>query len=124
MKLNLLLGLICIFSLTILFHLLVLIKVIPYKMVWGGRLNSDSEMFKFEFISLFINLFFIGIILVKAKIIELSVPDIILKSMLWIMFGLFCLNTVGNLLSKNKLEKLIFTPLTILLAILLLIILL
>jgi len=93
-------------------------------MVWGGRLNSDSEMFKFEFISLFINLFFIGIILVKAKIIELSVPDIILKSMLWIMFGLFCLNTVGNLLSKNKLEKLIFTPLTILLAILLLIILL
>jgi hypothetical protein len=33
------------------------------------------------------------------------------------MFVLFAINTVGNIFSNNELERLIFTPLTLLLAV-------
>ena len=34
------------------------------------------------------------------------------------MFDMFVLNTVGNLFSKNRFEKMIFTPVTILASVL------
>jgi len=43
-----LVGSIVIYTLCILFHLLVLIKLIPYKMVWGGRLKTNADMYKLE----------------------------------------------------------------------------
>ena len=109
-------GLIIIFILTAIFHFLVMVKVIPYKMVWGGRLKSDSDMYRFEMGSLMVNLVFLYMIVVKAKIVTVHIDDAIMKCTLWFMFGLFLLNTFGNLFSKNRLEKMIFTPVTILLA--------
>ncbi|MFM8834026.1 MAG: hypothetical protein ACKOEV_10420, partial [Cytophagales bacterium] len=41
------------------FHLLIVIKVIPYAITWGGRLKTDSEMYLFETVSIGMNLFFI-----------------------------------------------------------------
>ena len=55
-------GSLIIYSLSIVFHLLVLIKIIPYKMVWGGRLKSDIDMYKFEAVSLTVNLLFLFIL--------------------------------------------------------------
>ena len=117
------LGLILIFILTGIFHMLVMMKVIPYKMVWGGRLKSDTEMYRFEAGSLLVNLVFMFVILVKAQILPVRINDTLINWALWIMFGLFVLNTIGNLFSKNRLEKLIFTPVTILLAVFILILL-
>ena len=57
-------GLIIIFILTAIFHFLVMVKVIPYKMVWGGRLKSDSDMYRFEMGSLMVNLVFLYMIVV------------------------------------------------------------
>lgn len=36
------------FSIIMIFHFLILVGVIPYTIVWGGRLNSDIEMYRFE----------------------------------------------------------------------------
>ena len=54
-----LLGLISIYSLTIVFHILVLMKVIPYKIVWGSKLKTDSDMYKLETVSVILNVFFL-----------------------------------------------------------------
>lgn len=111
-------GLLIIFSLVLIFHVLVLLKIIPYSIVWGSRLKTDADMYKFEAISLFINTLFILIVLIKSGYISLQINQLVMTISLWVMAGLFALNTLGNLLSKNKWEKIIFTPITILLTVL------
>jgi hypothetical protein len=100
-----------------LFHVLVMVKIIPFDIVRGGRVQSDGGMYRFELVSLALNTFFLSVILINSEILKIKVPDKIIKVILWLMFALFLLNTVGNLLSNNQLEKIIFTPITILLAI-------
>lgn len=117
-------GLLLILSATIIFHVLVLVKIIPYKIVWGSRLKTDADMYKFEFVSLILNLFFLCVISIKASVLKVDFSENILNYIIWGMVALFSLNTIGNLLSKNSLEKKIFTPITILLIILLVIVLL
>ncbi len=107
-------GLILIFSLSIVFHLLVLLQIIPHTIVWGGRITNLSQMYFFETVSIFINLIFLFIILIKLKILRIQFPEKILPVALWVMFTLFLLNTVGNLFSTSGLERIIFTPITLL----------
>lgn len=86
--------------------------------MWGSRLKTDADMYKFEAISLFVNTLFIFIILIKSEFISFQINQLIMAISIWVMAGLFALNTLGNLMSKNKWEKIIFTPITIILTIL------
>ena len=110
--------LIFIFSLILLFHLSIIIGVIDYSIVWGGRLKSTSEMYSFELTSILLNLFFLMIVLVDSKVVSLKVNPKYLRISYWLMLILFFFNTLGNLFSKSSLETKIFTPITIILTIL------
>lgn len=105
--------LIVLFSLTIVFHFLILIKVIPYAIAWGGRLTNDTEMFIFESVSISINMAFLLVTTTKHKQIKQDKSSTFISVMLWIMFVVFAINTIGNLFSLNNYEKIIFTPLTL-----------
>ncbi len=105
-----------IFAAIVIFHLLVLTSVIPFTIVGGGRITSQTEMYQLETTALLLNIFFLFIALVQAGYLHLRVPSRILTAVLWVMFGIFLLNTVGNLFSNSQLEKLIFTPITLILA--------
>lgn len=109
-------GMILIFILTIIFHFLVLTKVIDYTIVWGGGMKTIEEMYLMESISLFINIVFLIVILIKLELLKYRIPARIISIALWIMFFLFLFNTLGNLLSKSTLETMIFTPVTLLLS--------
>ena len=98
--------------------ILVLLKVIPYSIVWSGRLKSDREMYRFEVISILVNSIFFILILIQSGILTYEFPQRIMTIMLWFMSGLFLLNTIGNLMSKNRMEKIFFTPVTIILTVL------
>jgi hypothetical protein len=110
-------GLLTLFSLIIIFHLLVIIQIIPYEIVWGGRLTSLQQMYVSESISVALNLLFLVIVMVNTKFLNWQIPPKVITIFLWLMFALFVLNTLGNLLSVNSLEKMIFTPITILLSV-------
>ncbi|MBC5773275.1 hypothetical protein H8S95_04295 [Pontibacter sp. KCTC 32443] len=109
-------GILVILSLMVAFHTAILVGLIPYEMVWGGRLNSYSEMLRFEAISVTLNLVMIAVVVVYAGLFKLKIPADILKIALWAMFTLFLMNTVGNFFSINFFEKIIFTPLTFILS--------
>ena len=47
----------------IMFHIAILIKIVPYNIAWGGRLQNDAEMYVFESISIVINSFFVLVLL-------------------------------------------------------------
>jgi len=96
----------------ILFHVLILVKIIPYKITWGGRLKNDSQMYAFEIISILINLFLSLVLLIKANMVRDIFSSKTVDIILWIFLLLFMLNTIGNLFAKTLLEK-CFTFLTI-----------
>jgi hypothetical protein len=110
-------GIMLILLATIFFHWLVLFEIIPYEIVWGGRLNNQSEMIKFELVSILLNVLMLCIVAIQAKVIKLRIHPIVLKIALWLMVFIFAMNTIGNILSLNDMERYIFTPITLLLTI-------
>jgi len=104
--------------LIIFFHLLVLAKIIPYTIVWGGRLKTVSAMVRFEIASIAINILLIAVITIKSRYLKLTIPSKLITVILWMYVILFSLNTIGNLLAKMTLETTVFTPVTVILALL------
>ncbi|MCB2407925.1 hypothetical protein [Hymenobacter lucidus] len=111
-------SLLVIFVLILLFHGLVITGVIPFGVVWGGRLQTHAQMLAFETVSIALNALMLAVVAVWAGYWKVSVSSRVLRVALWLMVGLFGLNTVGNLFSTNVTEKAVFTPLTLLLALL------
>ena len=101
----------------ILFHICIILKIIPYDIAWGGRLTNDAEMYVFETTSIIINIFLFIILLMKGNIIEYKFSDKVINMILWTFFTIFILNTIGNIFAKTTFEQL-FSILTGLSAIL------
>ncbi len=89
----------------ILFHICIILKIIPYNIAWGGRLTNDAEMYVFETISILINLFLSFILLMKDNILKYKLSDKVINGILWTFFVIFILNTVGNIFAKTIFEK-------------------
>lgn len=104
--------LIVIYSIITVFHSCILLKIIPYDITWGGRLQNDQEMYVFEITSIAINLFLIWILSMKGNFVTYKFPVKVIHVILWIFVVVFALNTVGNLFAKTLLEK-AFTLLTL-----------
>lgn len=51
---------------TILLHLSFIFKLIPYDIAWGGRLQSDQEMYVFEAFSIGVIVFLLITLLQKS----------------------------------------------------------
>lgn len=106
-----------VFVLTLIFHLLILSSVIDYRIVWGGRLQSQAEMLVFESISIALNSVFLWITVQRLGWIRNYLPLWLMRTSLVLMSLVFALNTLGNLFAKELVERLIFTPLTLLLCV-------
>jgi hypothetical protein len=111
-------AMIVLLSISLTFHFLVLLQIVPYSIVWAGKLNSLEEMRKFETISIGINLFMLMIMLLRANHIRNTIPIKVLNWIIWFFVIVFALNTVGNLFSKTSLELYLGTTLTFLSAVL------
>jgi hypothetical protein len=109
-------GLLIIFSLNIIFHVVVLMGFVPIDMVWGGRLTSQAELVVFEIVSITINVIMLIVVLIYAGIVKNSINRTAIKVVMWIMFLLFVANTIGNINEVSEWERYIFTPITLLLA--------
>ena len=101
----------------LLFHLSIMLKIIPYEITWGGRLSNDTEMYIFESISILINLFLFFILLIKGNYLTTLIPMKIVNIILWAFLFLFGLNTIGNIFAKTNFEK-FFSLLTLVFTIL------
>ena len=100
-----------------LFHLGILFQIIPFEIVWGGRLQSVTDMYRFESFSLAVSLFFGWLLLMKGGYAKQLLSPKVVTVVLWLFFVLFALSTVGNILAKTTLEK-GFTIITLILCIL------
>jgi hypothetical protein len=101
-------------SLVVVFHILVLSQIIPYSIVWAGKLKNADEMRVFETVSIIINLFIIYVFLSKASYIKTFLNEKTINILIWILGVLFSLNTIGNLFSETNFELYFFGSLTFL----------
>jgi len=99
------------------FHLCIMVKLIPYNIAWGGRLENDLQMYIFETISILLNIILISALFLKNRVINHQLSDRVLNSILWFFISIFSLNTIGNLFAKTNFEK-FFAILTLVFALL------
>ena len=88
-----------------LFHLAILIKIIPYEITWGGKLKNDAEMYLFESISILINLFLGYVLLIKGEYVSKLILSKAVNIILWVFLFIFGLNTIGNIFAETLFEK-------------------
>lgn len=100
------------FTAVTIFHFCIILKIIPYEITWGGRLNNDAEMYVFESLSILINSILIVTLLIKGNYLKQVFPLRIVNTILWVFLFLFGLNTIGNLFANTNFEKL-FAGLTL-----------
>jgi hypothetical protein len=112
--------LLVLFGLLVVFHIVILLNLLPTNMVWGGRAGSTSNPRALLIVSLVFNLIFAIAVAVKVGYIPIDLSSRVVNIILWVIFAYLLLNTVGNLASSSAIEKFVFTPLTIVAAILVL----
>ncbi len=107
-----------ILSSMVLFHLVVLTGIIPFDMVWGGQLQSQQQVIVFESTSILFTSFIIFVVAMRAGWVKKIFARKLITISLFASTILFALSTLGNLLSLNSLEAIIFAPLSAILVIL------
>lgn len=101
-SLNILIFLVFVLTL---FHLLILFQLLPYDIVWGGRMKSLEGMYKMEGGALMVTLLFGFVLLMQRGIIKAYISLKVVRAILWVFLVFFLLNTVGNLLAETLIEK-------------------
>lgn len=104
---------IAILTAVLLFHFSVLLQIIDFTKVWGGRLKDTQQMYVFETISICLNLFLLFIILQKVNYVKQIFSIKLINIILWVFVFIFALNTIGNLFATNIVEKILGTVLTL-----------
>jgi len=97
----------------LIFHLLIISQLIPYDQVWGGRLQSEEEMIRFESFSLGLNAFMLLIYVVKYRQLLSGNEQKLTNFLIWLFATFFLLNTIGNLLAESILEMIPGTIVTL-----------
>ncbi len=105
--------------LLIILHLLILFKILPSYFVWGGQIDdSQLNLLTLEIVAIGVILIFIFFTAVKTGYIKNIKFKSIINIGTWFMCIYFIVNTLGNIASIASLEKMIFTPVTVILALL------
>jgi hypothetical protein len=111
---NILLG---IYGLLVIFHLLVLAQVIPSDIVWGGQIGTtQTNLVTLETIALVVTAFFVVVVAAKVDYIKVGNFKKIIHILLWIIFVYSLLNIAGNFASGSPTERLVFLPISIVVA--------
>ena len=102
------------FIAAIIFQLVVLVGFIPTEVVWGGRLRTGEERTVGALVSIAFLLLFTALVILRMR----RPSFMLVKWGMWTVCALFALNTVGNLFALDLRETLIFTPITLVSAVL------
>ena len=107
------------FSLLAVFQFFVLAGIVPPEIVWGSHAaESPGGLLVLELVALGMICLFTVIIAVRTRLIGISRFQIVFEAGSWLVFGYLLFNTALNFASGVSAEKLIFMPVTIVLAVL------
>lgn len=94
-------------------HILVLFGVVSPDIIWDTTITDKASVVISEWIAIFFILLFIFGILLKLNYLPMKGLRKSADSILWIMSLYYLLNIIGNFMSDNPIEKLVYAPLTL-----------
>ena len=97
-------------SISVLFHLLILSGVIPYKLVYSGLLDTELQMVMYAVSTIMALIAVICVISVRGGYMKPFVSKQALNATLWLLIAIFIVGAAGILFSKTTLEMILFTP--------------
>jgi hypothetical protein len=99
------------------YHVMMLAGVLPSDIAWAGHAaTSPRTLVILEVVSLVVTLLFAALVAAAAGLWGGSKIRKPARMAMWVVSGYFVLNVVGNLASSSGLERLIFTPVSVILA--------
>ena len=101
----------------VVFHVLVLARVVPHGIVWGGRIDDRGRLMRMEAVSIAMLLASGVLVVWHLQTGGAGGPGLFSSVGMWVLVALFALNTVGNIVARTPLERFAFTPVTLLLAV-------
>ena len=105
------------FGLVLLVHVLIIARVVPASIVWGGQIKTDnSNLIQMEILAIALTVLFASIVIFKLRSLHGDNPSVLIKISMWIACAYLVLNFLGNFASGVKAETFIFGPLTIVMA--------
>jgi hypothetical protein len=102
----------------VVFHILMLLRVFPADIAWGGRAGAEGSLVFLETVGLVLTVLFGAVVAARAGYIGSRLPRGAVQVAMWIVLGYFALNTAGNLASVSSVERAIFTPVSALMTLL------
>ena len=106
------------FVIVIILQLLLAIGILPITMAWGGTQTELTPALRLASLAAAGILgLFIFVIRMRAGLAGTPPPSTLIKILSWLITVFMVLNSLGNLTSQSTAEKIVFAPLTILLAI-------
>ena len=104
-------------GLLFIFHILVLLRVFPADIVWGGQIQGvEANLVTLESIAILVTLLFLLIIAAKTGYLQAGKLSGVVNVGVWLIFVFLLLNTLGNFASGVSFESMFATPITIILA--------
>lgn len=106
------------FSVFIIVQLLVAAGIIPISILWGGRQPELTPSLRVTSVVAAVILgVFIYIIRYRAGLVGRVPQPIIIRVLAWVVTGYMVLNTLGNFASASNVERFLFGPMTIVMAV-------
>lgn len=106
------------FGVVIFLQLLLALGILPVTMFWGGTQTELTLGLRLASVAAaLILVLFAYVIRRRAGLIGDPPPSTLIKVLSWVITAFMVLNTLGNLASQSTAEKIVFTPLTMLLAV-------
>ena len=98
-------------------QLLVAIGILPASILWGGGQDELTLGLRFASVGASLVLaLFIYLIRSRAGLISGRPPSPFIRISAWVVTGYMALNVLGNFVSVNPIEKMVFGPLALILA--------
>ncbi len=99
-------------------HIMLLLRVIPYEVVWAGNIEDTSMLAVHETSALAITGIFLVVVAIKLGHVEAPRLKRAANLSMWIVFAYFAMSIIGNVTSEVSWEKVISVPLSTILALL------
>jgi len=106
------------FAVAALLQIAIALGIIPISMAWGGRQPVLTDTLRIASLaSAALLLVFAYVIRRRAGLAGRTPPSTIIRVLAWLITAFMLLNTLGNLTSQSLNEKLLFTPMTLVLVV-------
>lgn len=92
-------------SLLVLFHILILSRILPSKWIWADKKRSRTALLLSEVLALLINFVALAIVTLYLEYWSVGYRENVARIGFWLLLGYFTANVINSLRSSNPVKR-------------------